>query len=92
MIPEGAVEAAAKACAKDEDASSWDDEPEYYRNGWLGRMDTALEAAAPHLMAQALEEAAAEWPNHQAAHMGKGTVQQISVWLSVRAAIMRGDN
>lgn len=50
-IPDEAVEAAARAAAKDEDASNWDDEHQYYRNGWLNRMQVALEAAAPHLMA-----------------------------------------
>ena len=56
MIPDEAVEAAARAAAKDEDASNWDNEPQYYRNGWLNRMQVALEAAAPHLMAAAWDE------------------------------------
>lgn len=55
-IPDEAVEAAARAAAKDEDASNWDDEHEHYRNGWLNRMQVALEAAAPHLMAEAFEQ------------------------------------
>ena len=58
MIPDEAVEAAARAAAKDEEASNWDDEPQYYRNGWLNRMQVALEAAAPYIRAQALEDAA----------------------------------
>ena len=57
MIPDAAVEAAARAAAKDEDASNWDDEHQYYRNGWLNRMQVALEAAAPHLMAELADDA-----------------------------------
>lgn len=49
MIPVEAVEAAAKAAAKDEDASNWHDESEYYRNGWRNRMQVGLEAAAPYM-------------------------------------------
>jgi acyl-CoA reductase-like NAD-dependent aldehyde dehydrogenase len=55
IVTAEAVEAAARAAAKDEDASNWDDEPQYYRNGWLNRMQTALEAAAPFIAAKALE-------------------------------------
>lgn len=47
MIPAEAVEAAARAAAKDEDASNWVDENEYYRNGWRNRMQVGLEAAHP---------------------------------------------
>ena len=50
MIPAEAVEAAARAAAKDEDASNWDDESEYYRNGWRNRMQVGLEAAAAYMM------------------------------------------
>lgn len=31
-----------------------------------------------------LEDAASDWPKHQWANMGKGTVQQIAVWLRER--------
>lgn len=41
------------------------------------------------LQAVALEEAASVWPRHQATHMGKGTVKQISVWLRERATKIR---
>jgi hypothetical protein len=51
-IPAQAVEAAAKAAAKDEDASNWVDENEYYRNGWRNRMQVGLEAAHPVLLAE----------------------------------------
>jgi len=56
VIPDEAVEAAARAAAKDEDASNWDDESQYYQNGWLNRMQVALEAAAPHLKHVRCEE------------------------------------
>lgn len=45
-VPDEAVEAAAMAAAKDEDASNWHDESEYYRNGWRNRMQVGLTAAA----------------------------------------------
>ena len=41
-------EAAARAVAKDEDASNWDEEKPWYQNGWLGRVDTILAAADAH--------------------------------------------
>ena len=50
------VEAAARAAAKDEDASNWDDEPDYYRNGWCNRIQVALEAAVPIIRAEAWDE------------------------------------
>jgi len=56
MNPEEAVEAAAKAAAKDEDASNWHDESEYYRNGWRNRMQVGLEAAAPIMLAKVTAE------------------------------------
>lgn len=36
-------------------------------------------------IAEALREAAKDWTAHQREHMGKGTVQQIAVWLNKRA-------
>lgn len=56
VIPAEAVEAAAKAAAKDEDASNWHEESEYYRNGWRNRMQVALEAAAPYMRAPAWDD------------------------------------
>jgi len=49
MIHDSILEAAARAAAKAEDDSNWDDEPDYYRNGWVNRIAPALEAAAPHM-------------------------------------------
>lgn len=43
--------AAAKAVAKDEDASNWDEEHADYQNGWLTRVDTILAAADAHDLA-----------------------------------------
>jgi hypothetical protein len=59
VISDEAVELAARAAAKDEDASNWDDEHEYYRNGWRNRVQVALEAAAPHLLAKGWDEGVA---------------------------------
>ena len=41
------------------------------------------------VIATALEAAAIDWTAHQRANMGRGTVQQISVWLRERAASIR---
>ena len=41
-------ESAARAVAKDEDASNWDEEQTWYQDGWLGRVDTILSAADAH--------------------------------------------
>ncbi|MDQ0100466.1 hypothetical protein J2T10_000085 [Paenarthrobacter nicotinovorans] len=57
-LPDEAVEAAAKAAAKDEDASNWHDESEHYRNGWRNRMQVGMTAAAPFIAAQAWDEGA----------------------------------
>lgn len=56
MIPDHILELAARAAAKDEDASNWGDEPEHYRNGWINRIAPALEAAAPHMLTRAWDE------------------------------------
>ena len=59
MSQELRIEAAARAAAKDEDASNWDDEPEYYRNGWCNRMAVGIEAADAALFSdEAIERAA----------------------------------
>jgi hypothetical protein len=42
-------------------------------------------------VAAALESAATDWTAHQREHMGKGTVQQIAVWLRKRAESTRGE-
>lgn len=61
VIPDEAVEVAAMASAKDEDASTWHDEPDYYRTGWCNRMEVGLEAAAPLIASRALLDAADEY-------------------------------
>jgi len=53
-------EAAARAVAKDEDASNWDEEHAYYQNGWLGRVDTILTAADAVMFSEAAIERAAK--------------------------------
>lgn len=53
------IEAAAKAAAKDEDASNWHDEPDYYRNGWCNRMAAGIAAADEVMFSdEAIERAA----------------------------------
>jgi hypothetical protein len=47
---------------------------------------------ANEAVAEALELAATDWTAHQREHMGKGTVQQISVWLRKRAESTRGES
>jgi len=50
MIPEKAVEAAAKAVYEDTFGKSWAEESEEYRNELRGTTRAALEAAAPHML------------------------------------------
>jgi len=57
VIPEAAVEAAARAMYELQVGQAWGDKPEYAA-AWEGYATAALEAAAPHMMAQALESAA----------------------------------
>lgn len=62
------IEAAARAVAKDEDASNWDEEHADYRNGWLTRVETILAAADAAMLSDATVERAAialarhKWP------------------------------
>lgn len=92
-VPDEAIEAAAKAAAKDEDASNWHDESEYYRNGWRNRMQVGLEAAAPYLRAQALGDAADEFHARLPDGTGNGrayNAHQVAWMLRARAAAERG--
>jgi hypothetical protein len=50
VIPEAAVEAAAEAISS-KPASEWGTEPEFYREHLRSFARAALEAAAPHLLA-----------------------------------------
>jgi hypothetical protein len=60
-IKDEAVEAAAKAFAAISDPLGvWEDQAQAYRNYYKGRVANVLEAVAPYLKAQALEEVAAE--------------------------------
>ena len=58
MISDEAVEAAAKAAAKDDAEPNWYLETERFRDAWRIRMRAALAAAAPFIAAQAWDEAA----------------------------------
>ena len=53
MIPDGAVEAAAKGLSVDV-YDSWQDVPEHVRYSYRLSARLAIEAAAPHLMAPVL--------------------------------------
>lgn len=65
MSQELRIEAAARAAAKDEDASNWDDEHEYYRNGWFNRMAVGIEAADAVMFSdEAIERAVVAMWNH----------------------------
>lgn len=86
-ISDEAVEAAAKAAAKDEDASNWHDESEYYRNGWRNRMQVGIEAAAAFIRAQALEDAAERYTGDDHGLTSNGHVRW---WLGTRAVAERG--
>lgn len=90
-ISDEAVEAAAKAAAKDEDASNWHDESEYYRNGWRNRMQVGIEAAAAFIRAQALEDAADDLPFLNRPKNMLVRQQDAAHWLRDRAAEMRED-
>jgi hypothetical protein len=57
-ISDEILELAARAAAKAEDASNWDDEPEYYRSGWINRIAPALAAAAPILLSHERQQTA----------------------------------
>jgi len=57
VIPDEAVEAAARAVYEDTFGKPWADESEDYRNELRETQRAALEAAAPHLMAVAWDEA-----------------------------------
>ena len=61
------IEAAARAAAKDEDASNWDDEHDYYRNGWFNRMAVGIEAADAALFSDEAIERAAKKSGHRVA-------------------------
>lgn len=57
MIPAQAVEAAAKAIFEEVFAPNiWVEEDEIYKNQFRDSMRRALDAAAPHMQAQAWEE------------------------------------
>ena len=56
MIPDEAVEAAAKKLYQAGGLVVWDSEDESIRNYFRRNARSALEAAAPHLMAAAWEE------------------------------------
>jgi len=59
VIPDAAVEAAAKASFERANPSYvWADVELHWRAAYVENQRAALEAAAPHLMAQALESAA----------------------------------
>lgn len=60
VIPAQAVEAAARALADQSMVRRWDDLAPMVRRIRLKKMALALEAAAPYMRAQALEDAAAE--------------------------------
>lgn len=65
VIPDEAVEAAARAAAKDDAEPNWYLDTERFRDAWRIRMRAALEAAAPHLLAAAWDEG-----------FGRGTLSQ----------------
>jgi len=65
VIPDEAVEAAAKAAAKDDAEPNWYLETERFRNAWRTRMRAALEAAAPYLRSAAWEQGVEDGYHHR---------------------------
>jgi hypothetical protein len=75
------IEAAAMAAAKDEDASNWHDEHEYYRAGWCNRMAPGI-AAADALMfsEEAIERVAVALWNHDFPSHPINDVSELLEW------------
>jgi len=81
VIPDSAVEAAARAFWEDGTNHSWADEDSGVRGECLASMRTALEAAAPHLMAEAWESG---WANARGNYLALYQGQDIPEWVTLR--------
>ena len=97
MIPAEAVEAAAKMMAMSS-AEAWSDEQwdnprvhDAYRQPWRDEARRILEAAAPHMMAEVLEEAACAAEDPSPEDMDTYFIDQADVgrWLRDRAEAYR---
>jgi hypothetical protein len=78
-IPDAVIELSARVAAKAEDASNWDDEADYYRSGWCNRVEPAITAAAPHLIAAAIRTIAAD--TRARGDVGKEEQGGIEAWV-----------
>lgn len=88
MIPAAAVEAAAKVLWDKEMNAPWSSVADGFKAPFMRDARAALEAAAPYIRAQALEDAAAEVDEGVPAY-GQG---EYADWLRAQAASERGSH
>lgn len=91
-ITDEAVEAAAEVVYQRQHAEhnfpmgDWTSLESQYREPWITDARAALEAAGPHIRAQALRDAAKDVPEYDLPFMVNGrAVEHVSWWLAARA-------
>jgi delta 1-pyrroline-5-carboxylate dehydrogenase len=89
VIPDAAVEAAAIATYGGEYADLWADEEPKVKASYREDARLALEAAAPHLMAQALTEAAKSFSESTPEGEYASSPEQVIAWMREYADLYR---